>query len=134
MSGVLAVFGLLELSALLRHEETQPEHLAALTREIEQDGELRQPIVVDRHTLVILDGHHRVEALRDLGRTLVPVYLVDYGDPAIAVFPRRADVEVTKESVVQSGLLDRPYPPKTSRHVLPGGLPARPIPLGRLRP
>jgi hypothetical protein len=129
----LLAFGLLELASLSRHEEVVPEHLAALTAEIERDGELREPVIVDRRTLVILDGHHRVEAMRALGCALVPAYLVDYDDASIAVLPWRAGIVVTKETVVRTGLSGNPYPPKTSRHVLPGGLPPRPTPLGRLR-
>jgi hypothetical protein len=53
-------------------------------------------------------------------------------DPAITVEPRRPDIPVSKESVVSTGLSGRPYPPKTSRHVLPE-LPGRPTPLETLR-
>lgn len=131
--GGLYAFGFLELGVLARHEETLPDHLEALTREIERDGELRQPIVVDRRSLVILDGHHRLEAIRALGCALISVYLVDYADPSIAVEPRRPDIPVDKESVVRTGLSGHPYPPKTSRHVLPGGPPPRPVLLAYLR-
>ena len=130
--GLAPAFGFLELSALLGHEQTLPGYLAQLTEEIRQDGELRRPIIVDRHSLVILDGHHRAAALRELGCSLIPTYLVDYGDPAITVEPNRPDIPVSKESVVSTGLSGRPYPPKTSRHVLPE-LPGRPTPLETLR-
>ncbi|MEW6031767.1 MAG: ParB N-terminal domain-containing protein [Bacillota bacterium] len=133
MRRLTLVFGLLEVQALARHEEVIPEHLAALTAEIAEDGELREPIVVDRHTLVILDGHHRAEAVRALGCSLIPAYLVDYADPAIRVTTRRSEIALTKEAVVRTGLSGTPYPPKTSRHLLPGRLPSRPTPLGRLR-
>jgi len=126
-------FGFLELSTLLRHEQTLPEHLGALTSEIRQDGELRCPIVVDRHSLVILDGHHRAQALLALGCSLAPVYLVDYTDPSITVLPRRPDIAVTKETVVRTGLSGIPYPPKTSRHLWRRNLPTRPTPLTFLR-
>ncbi len=127
-------FGLVELCSLLRHEETLPGHLAELTDEIARDGELRCPIVVDRRSLVILDGHHRARALENLGCTLAPVYLVDYLDPGICVVARRPDIPVTKEAVVRTGLSGIPYPPKTSRHVLPGDLPPRATRLALLRP
>jgi len=131
--GRLYTFGFLELAALFRHEQTVPDHLTALKEEIERDGVLIRPIVVDRHSLVILDGHHRAEALLALGCRLIPVYLVDYANPSIAVEPRRPDIPVSKEAVVRTGLSGRPYPPKTSRHVLPEDPPMRPTPLERLR-
>lgn len=126
-------FALIELTALLRHEETLPSHLAELTDEIARDGELRCPILVDRRSLVILDGHHRARALKNLGCVLAPVYLVDYLDPLIQVLPRRPDIPVTKEAVVRTGLSGIPYPPKTSRHVVAEELPERPVGLARLR-
>lgn len=133
-SGDLALaFGFIELSALLGHEQTMAGHLDGLTEEIRRDGELRQPILVDRHSLVILDGHHRAAALQALGCSLIPVYLVDYLHPDITVLARRDEYPVNKEAVVRTGLSGRPYPPKTTRHVLPGQPPARPTPLGSLR-
>ncbi len=133
VNGLALAFGFLELSALLGHEQTLPGYLAGLTEEIRQDGELRQPIIVDRHSLVILDGHHRAAALKSLGCSLIPVYLVDYFHPAISVLPRRPDVPVTKETVVRTGLSGKLFPPKTSRHVFPTQPQARPTPLDALR-
>lgn len=130
--GLRVAFGFLELSALLGHERTIPDYLAALAEDIGRDGELRQPIVVDRHSLVILDGHHRTAALRLLGCVYIPTYLVDYLHPAITVEPRRPGIPVSKESVVRTGLSGQLYPPKTSKHTVPG-LPSRPTPLALLR-
>lgn len=130
--GFRPAFGIVELAALAAHEQTMPDHLAELTAEISRDGELRQPIVVDRRSLVILDGHHRAAALRALGCTLIPAWLVDYRHPAVVVLPRRPDIPVTKEAVVHTGTSGRLFPPKTTRHVLPGCRPARPTPLGLL--
>lgn len=126
-------FALVSINRLLRHEEVVPEHVLGLTLEIARDGELRQPIILDRHSLVILDGHHRAEALRRLGCTLVPAYLVDYSSPLIAVETRRTDQVVTKETVIATGLAGRLFPPKTSRHLLPGVPARRPVALELLR-
>ncbi len=127
-------FALLKVDSLLIHEQVDATHLAVLTARLLDDGEVRQPVIVDRESRVILDGHHRVTALRGLGCTLVPAYLVDYADPGIKVMPRRPEIPVSKVSVVETGLSGHPYPPKTSRHVFPFEPAAKPVPLSALRP
>jgi len=126
-------FRLVRLDALRKHEEVDAAALRSLTAEIRRDGELRCPVIVDGGSLVILDGHHRVSALRDLGCHVVPAYLVDYRDPRISVRPWRPDLPVTKDDVVRAGYLERPFPPKTSRHEFSTPPQARPVPLAELR-
>ena len=57
---------LVHIDKLNGHEEVDPFYLQSLMIEIESDGFLRMPIVVDRHTNTIIDGHHRRYALRQL--------------------------------------------------------------------
>lgn len=122
-------FALLEATALLPHEQIEGERLVRLTRTISRDGYLRQPVLVDRSSLVILDGHHRVGALAILGYAIVPAYLVDYRGTRVRVRSRRAGVAVDKDGVVERGTGRRPYPPRTSRHVFDEVPPPRPIDL-----
>jgi hypothetical protein len=77
--------GLEELAKVKIHEEIIPELLDALVREISSDGEMRHPVIVDASTLVVLDGMHRVAALRELGCSYLPVCLVDYRNPHVHV-------------------------------------------------
>jgi ParB-like chromosome segregation protein Spo0J len=72
-------FALVETAALVPHEEVDQERLLLLVKQIARDGALFSPVMVDRSSMVILDGHHRVNALKLLGCILTPVYLVDYG-------------------------------------------------------
>ena len=125
-------FALIEASALLCHELTEKERLSSLYRRLYQDGILERPILVDRHSLVILDGHHRFECLKRLGCSLIPAYLVDYQDPAIRVESRRQDTWVSKDVVVKRGLGFEPFPPRTTRHTLGISLPPYPVQLNRL--
>lgn len=76
---------LIEMERLLLHEETIPEMLDSLTRNIREDDVLRAPVIVDRETLVVLDGMHRVKALRSLGCRFTCACLVDYKNPEIKV-------------------------------------------------
>ncbi|MFQ6053043.1 MAG: ParB N-terminal domain-containing protein [Candidatus Bathyarchaeia archaeon] len=76
---------LVEIDRLHLHEETLPEMLEALVRRIDGDGVLKAPVIVDRDTFVVLDGMHRVKALRSLDCRFICACLVDYMDPGIKV-------------------------------------------------
>lgn len=106
------------IDSLRGHELTSPDHLERLSNEIRADGFLKRPIVVDARTHVILDGHHRVGALRSLGCSKTPVYFVDYLSPLIEVHPWREGEQVNKQMVLQAGLEGPKLPPKTTRHMV----------------
>ena len=125
-------FGIVSVMALVPHEQIIEDHLQELLETICRDGVLRQPVIVDRASMVILDGHHRVSAMKRLSCPLIPAYLVDYSDPSIVVHPRRADIPVDKESVVRTGLRGIPYPPLTSRHEWPSAPDCCPVALADL--
>jgi hypothetical protein len=76
---------LVELEGLNLHEEVDPGVLRRLLHEIEDDEALWCPVIVDKESMVVLDGTHRVNALRILGCKYVCVYFVDYSDPEIGV-------------------------------------------------
>ena len=106
-----------ELDDLRPHENVDPRRVARLKAEIERDGMLKLAIAVDIHTRVILDGHHRLAVLRQIGCKRIPVTFVDYSSPLIEVFSRN-EYPLTKSEIVQAGLGGRLYPPKTSKHMV----------------
>ncbi|HEX68909.1 MAG TPA: ABC transporter ATP-binding protein [Candidatus Bathyarchaeota archaeon] len=73
------------MNSLFLHEETIPEVLEKLAAEIRMDEALKHPVIVDEKSLVVLDGMHRVAALKMLNCRRVPVCLVDYKNPSIIV-------------------------------------------------
>jgi len=107
-----------EINHLKEHEEVRPPYLEELKNQILCDGILKMPIAVDRETYVILDGHHRLQALKRIGCTRIPVLLVDYQSPEIRVHAQREGETVTKEMVIETGLCGGRMPPKTSRHMV----------------
>ncbi len=109
---------LVDLVALKEHEQIRPEYLEQLKDEILSDGMLKMPIAVDKTTYIILDGHHRLHALKRIGCKRIPVILFDYQSPEIEVVPHRDGETVTKEMVIQTALAGRRMPPKTSKHMI----------------
>jgi len=83
--GRQVTLSLLRLSALKAHERTIPRLLASLERDIAESGVLRDPIVADARLGLVIDGAHRLEALRRLGAEVVPAVTVDYFSEEIEV-------------------------------------------------
>jgi len=108
----------IDLEALKEHEEIRPDYLEQLKNEILSDGILKMPIAVDKKTYIILDGHHRLHALKKIGCKKIPVILFDYQSPEIEVIPWREDEKITKEMIIQTALAGRRMPPKTSKHMI----------------
>lgn len=109
---------LVRLEELREHENFDPKHLEELLAEIKQDGCLKRPIIVDLQTRVILDGHHRYNCMKRLGKTHIPAYFVDYQRPEIEVLPWDNKPPVTKEIVINAGLSGKKLPSKSSRHMV----------------
>ena len=86
---------LIPIEELLEHEEVIEDHVQLLIKLILKDGMLHYPILVEIRHKVILDGHHRFNALKRLGAAYVPALLINYSSPAIKVLSWRPEVKVT---------------------------------------
>jgi len=71
---------LVDIDLLRPHEETDQEYVKILTEKISRDKILRRPLLIDSEEMIILDGHHRYEALKRLGMRKVPVIKIRYKD------------------------------------------------------
>ena len=107
-----------EIEELREHEEIRPDYLEALKNEILLDGMLKMPICIDKDTCIILDGHHRLQALKRLGCKKIPVVAVDYQSPEIKVIPWREGETMTKEKIIDMALSGQRMPSKTSKHMI----------------
>jgi ParB-like chromosome segregation protein Spo0J len=111
-------FIFLNIEALREHEEIRPDYLEALKDEILDDGILKMPICIDKKTCIILDGHHRLQALKRLGCKRIPCVLVDYQSPDIRVIAWREGEQITKERIIEIALSEKKMPSKTSKHMI----------------
>lgn len=109
---------IIDLEKLKEHEEINPGHMGELKYRIQKDGKLKSPIIVDKNTKIILDGHHRFNSLKKLGYKKIPVYFIDYNSPDIVVRSWREKDNITKEVVIKAGLSGIKLPPKTSKHMI----------------
>lgn len=58
-----------------QHEHIRKTHLFEITREIKHNRFIRNPIIGDKNTIIILDRYHRFNAIKSLSLMASPVYL-----------------------------------------------------------
>jgi len=126
-------FALVPISKLHAHEEFEEENVVELVAQIERTGIFADPIWVSKVSLVILNGHHRVEALRRLRALRVPAWMLDYETDIVSLEPWRAGLPITKAEVVRRALDGHLFPPKTTRHHVRVELPVHTTTLDELR-
>ena len=109
---------LVPVAKLKPHEETEEKNLQRTIEAIEHGALLDEhPILIDRDSFVILDGHHRYNACLALNISEAPCILYDYFSDEVMLESRRDDITVSKDDVIQRGLDGNLYPPKTTRHI-----------------
>jgi hypothetical protein len=113
---------LVQINKLKAHEETDPARLRNITKKIIKSGMIKNPIIVERRYMIILDGHHRVSALKSTNVKKAPVFFVDYLDPKIRVVSRRPVLLNTniKAAVIKTALANKLFPSKTTKHFIAG--------------
>ena len=84
-SRIPILLSLRPIDSLKPHEETVGLELGLITNDLRQEDVLRHPLIADRLTGVMLDGTHRLAALKALKCHWVPCALVNYDDPMILV-------------------------------------------------
>jgi hypothetical protein len=71
---------LIDIDLLRPHEQIDPIRLHEIKKQLIKDGIQREPIIIDRDNLIVLDGHHRIRALKDLGYSKVVAHKINYSD------------------------------------------------------
>ncbi len=125
-------FALVPIERLKGHEEYDPEKVDHLVSELKRTGEFVEPIWVARGSFVILNGHHRVEALRRLGARRAAAWVFDYDGDAVTLERWRPGPPILKADVVARASRGELFPPKTTRHRVRVKLPFHKVPLSDL--
>ena len=135
MRGESRVVILAEHKVLKEHEEIIENNLKIRIKKIKKRG-FYKPIIADKQTNVILDGHHKWNAAKEFGLSKVPTIFVDYFNDSgvqVNVWPECGKDSITKEEVIEMGLSGNVFPPKTSKHSFDFEIPSLSIPLEKLR-
>ena len=89
-------------------------HAVTLADTILREQLWRIPIAVERTSLAVMDGHHRLEAARQLRLKYIPCLLLDYD--CVKVDATRQGYLVNPHEIVRRARTGELYPPKTTHH------------------
>lgn len=111
---------LIEINKLRCHEMVCLKRLKQVKDDLLVKGYIKNPVVVDQKNNIILDGHHRVAALKQIGVSKIPAFLVDYQDKKIKVTLRRKEFVFAdiKQAVIDYCLKGKIFPSKTTKHLI----------------
>jgi ParB-like chromosome segregation protein Spo0J len=127
---------LVPLEILRPHEEVLPKKVDQLEKMTHRWNAYTKPLLIDKLTGTILDGHHRYHVAMRLELLCVPCVLINYLEDdmiELDVWPNCGRENVSKKEVIEAALSGDLFSPKTSRHRLSDHLPPIAIPLSRLR-
>ena len=120
---------------LKAHEEIKLKNMEKLLEmTLKWDG-FTKPLIADKATGTILDGHHRYAVAKRLELARIPAVCIDYlNDDTVELelWPASELESITKQDVIDMALSQKVFPPKTSRHMLPVETPPIFFPLERL--
>ncbi|MBN3845491.1 MULTISPECIES: ParB N-terminal domain-containing protein [Burkholderiaceae] len=106
---------------ILRNEEHSAAHAEELANAMKYSGLWRVPILLEKESLAVMDGHHRLAAARSLGLIRVPVLRLDYQH--VEVVATREGFTVTPDEIVMRARQGNLYPEKTTRHMFSSPIP-----------
>ena len=127
---------LVPVETLLPHEKVEDHRVDNLEKMTLRWRAYTKPLLVDRKTGTILDGHHRTKVAVRMELQCLPCVLVDYLEDdgiSVSVWPNSGRDSILKEEVVEAALSGNLFEPKTSRHMLSDHLPPISVPLARLQ-
>lgn len=117
---------LIDLDKLKPIEKVFPNHLQYIHNQIEKDGCINKPLIIDKLHHIILDGSHRYAYLKRGGYSLAPVIMVDYeshlislGSHLIHRIINHASATISKKEVIQKALNSELFEPRSTRHFFP---------------
>lgn len=117
------------------HEEIKTKNMEKLLQmTLKWDG-FTKPLIADKTTGTILDGHHRYAVANRLELARIPVVCIDYLEDQsveLELWPASELDSISKQDVIDMALSSNLYPPKTTRHRISDYLPPIHVSLKRL--
>ncbi len=124
---------LMTIDILLPHEYVDLDHVIHLKKLIVKDGHWNQPIVIDRKSNIVMDGHHRLEAAKKVGLRKIPCAIFDYFNDNVSVIKMGTEDAFDVSLIKLAAESGQKLPIKSTMHVLGENVAAVQIPLDELR-
>lgn len=107
---------LMNIHELKPHEDVDPINLNLLTMKINQDRYWFIPVLVDKDTGIIMDGHHRYNFAIQTGLSVIPCYQLSYSSDKVRVFDWKSGAPFSNQRIIDKVHSGSVFPPKTTRH------------------
>lgn len=91
----------IKISKLRSHEEIDLKHLEKLKKRILKDGYIKDPIIIDKKYNIIIDGHHRVEILKEISCSKAPVHYIDYLNDEIKIYAWYPAIKLPENEIIK---------------------------------
>lgn len=124
---------LLDLSQLKRTELHNPQRASRLATKIDMEGTWTNPLWVESSELLVMDGHHRLEAAILLGLVRLPCALLAYDMRELSVVSWNGNTPFPVPQIFVAGRTQALLPYKTTRHMISCDMPQVSCDLAHLR-
>lgn len=106
----------LESDKLLPHEHIDLNQVKNVLDSLETEKILKNAVVIDKKSWLILDGHHRFAALKKIWIKYIPTLSVDYNSDDIKLWFWREWFNDSKQQIIENAKKWILYPIKTTKH------------------
>ena len=115
--GLIKGLHLVKSENLYPHEDTINSKVDLLVKYLESfnNSVIISSIIYCSKNMVIIDGHHRFEALKKLGFREIPATAIDYFSKEIKTNHNEL---ISKEEIISSGLSKKFLNPKSTNHLV----------------
>ena len=109
---------LIKVESIIETEEHIPERVEWLKNVILQEKVWCVPLILEKKSLALMDGHHRLNVAKIIGLKRVPAILLDYYEDNVIVNSWREDIHIDREIVLRYIRDGKVFPHKTTRHFI----------------
>ena len=109
---------LIDLKDIIETEEHLHDRVIWLKDKIVEEKIWRIPLILEKKTLAIMDGHHRFNVAKLIGLSKVPAILLSYEQGHVALTSWRDDIYIDKNIIFDFISERKLFPHKTTRHII----------------
>ncbi len=124
---------LVEIDRVRPTEAVDPDFVETLVAGINAVGVWSHPVLLEKESGAIMDGHHRFEAAKRLGLRAIPAVFASYDNPQIHLKTWRPGIRFSAQEILQRARSGDLLPYKSTRHVTDFVLPQVRVPISTLK-